>query len=96
MPAWHPRYTRLPQAVRQRVLRKHRICQVCRARPSTQVDHIIPVAEGGANTEANARGVCATCHAIKTAEERQRGLDRYRARQPRQRRANERHPGLIE
>jgi 5-methylcytosine-specific restriction enzyme A len=95
MPAWTPGYTEFPKWLKAAVLRNQKTCAICGVRPSTQVDHITPVAEGGANTKDNARAVCSHCHDLKSAEERRRGLLRYRARQPKQRRAVERHPGLL-
>jgi 5-methylcytosine-specific restriction protein A len=47
---------------RQKALRRDRYtCQVC-GDPATQVDHVVPVAHGGDNSLANARGVCASCN----------------------------------
>ncbi|MGV9364512.1 HNH endonuclease signature motif containing protein [Amycolatopsis sp. NPDC003731] len=72
------------------------MCQVCGVRASTEVDHIIPYAEGGTDDEANARGVCAPCHDEKSKAERARGLARYRASRRGQARKPERHPGLLD
>ena len=62
-------------------------CQPCRrgeygeARLSmaTQVDHVIPQAEGGTDADGNLQAICDDCHAIKTAEESRRGVERMRA-----------------
>jgi 5-methylcytosine-specific restriction enzyme A len=61
--------------------------------PSTQADHITPVAEHGSNHTANGQGLCTPCHSVKTAAETARGAARARAQRPRQR-PPERHPGL--
>ncbi|WP_313546448.1 HNH endonuclease signature motif containing protein [Corynebacterium sp.] len=50
---------------------------------ATQVDHIIPVAEGGEDTVANCEATCDPCHDPKTQEEAARGRARVaRKRQP--------------
>jgi 5-methylcytosine-specific restriction protein A len=68
------------------VLDTRPICQACKAAPSTDVDHAIPLAKGGAPfDEANAVALCRRCHARKTA--REVGLGRaVPARQRRRRR----------
>lgn len=45
------------------------ICQLCQRRPTEEVDHKIPVAEGGRTVRENLQGVCLTCHKAKTAKE---------------------------
>ncbi|MCM0622498.1 HNH endonuclease [Nocardioides bruguierae] len=55
-------------------------------------DHIVPVAEGGAEHDpANGQGACTVCHDAKTKTEIQRGRARYYGAAKRQ---PERHPGL--
>lgn len=57
---------------------------------ATQADHVVAVAEGGAEFDVdNGRGVCVPCHDEKTREEQQRGHQAYYARA---RRPRERHP----
>lgn len=65
---------------RTKILRIHRnICHVCDQPFADQVDHVIPLAEGGADHDTNLRPIHATpCHARKTAEERRRAIDRRR------------------
>ena len=57
------------------VLEKHdTICHVCSNPGSDEADHVIPLAEGGADTAANMRPIHSEpCHREKTAEEAQRG-----------------------
>ena len=74
-----------PQATRRIILRRHPTCQACHARPSAVADHITPRAEGGTDDPANGQGLCNPCHDIKTLTEQQRGRDRARERNPRQR-----------
>jgi 5-methylcytosine-specific restriction protein A len=57
---------------------------------ATQVDHIINVAEGGSHDLSNLAAICIPHHATKSKAEAARG----RARQPRERRDPEPHPGL--
>ena len=73
-------YTRargVPTKLRRRVLRRDgHTCQIggpgCEVE-ATEVDHIVPVFEGGGNELGNLRSVCPACHAVKTQEEAQRG-----------------------
>lgn len=39
------------------------------ARPSEHVDHVVPRARGGDDSEENLVGLCAPCHARKTVRE---------------------------
>lgn len=54
--------TRAWRRVRSRVLQRdgHR-CQQCGG-PATEVDHLIPVADGGSDVIANLQSVCSDCH----------------------------------
>lgn len=59
-------------------------CEHCGDQPrgsclevATEVDHVIPLNEGGASTElANLQGLCHGCHVAKTREEQQRQWNR--------------------
>jgi 5-methylcytosine-specific restriction endonuclease McrA len=62
-------------AMRKRVLREEPTCRVC-GEPAVAVDHIAPRAEGGDESRANLRGICAACHRRKTAEDSRRGKAR--------------------
>lgn len=42
-------------------------CWICRA-PWEQVDHVIPLAEGGTHWPANLRPICAECNYVKAAK----------------------------
>jgi 5-methylcytosine-specific restriction enzyme A len=59
-PGWHD--------VRRMVLLEEPECRVCGA-PSTQVDHIIPVSQGGSSQRDNLQGLCAPCHKAKSDAE---------------------------
>jgi len=56
------------------------LCVACsqsgRVSLATVADHIVPLAEDGRDNEANMQGLCADCHATKTAEESKRGIKR--------------------
>ena len=60
--------------VRPRQLRDFPYCVQCdtvgRLREATQVDHIVPLSEGGEPYEpSNLQSLCIHCHARKTAQE---------------------------
>lgn len=57
-------------------LRLHPVCEKClsdekgdEARPARDVDHRVPLAEGGADSEENLQALCGECHDAKTAAE---------------------------
>jgi 5-methylcytosine-specific restriction protein A len=60
--------------IREQVLREEPLCRPCRAAgrvaASTEVDHIQPLEQGGADDRANLQGICAPCHRNKSARER--------------------------
>ncbi len=94
-----PASTRRDRADRSTVLRRDPVCRcagcsACTSHgcggPSTEDDHVVPLAEGGSNGLDNRRGVCSPCHAVKSKAEAKRGIDRRSAR-----RAPLRHPGLL-
>lgn len=53
------------------------VCQVCQGRGAFAVDHIVPKARGGTDSDANLRAICKRCHDAKTQGEaiEGRGLD---------------------
>lgn len=53
-------------AFRRRVLARDVLCRLCGERAATEVDHIVPLARGGADNDGNMQGVCRACHAKKT------------------------------
>lgn len=61
------------QGIRRRYLQQHPLCMRCVARgtvsAATQIDHVIPLWEGGADADCNRQGLCDPCHADKTATE---------------------------
>jgi 5-methylcytosine-specific restriction enzyme A len=66
--------------MRARLFKAHPLCVIClesnRASPATQRDHIIPLAEGGADDETNEQALCDDCHEAKSKAEAQRGRHR--------------------
>ena len=62
----------------RRILRAHRfVCHVCGQFGAMQVDHVIPVFEGGPDTDENKRPIHAEpCHREKTAAEAARARRR--------------------
>lgn len=65
------------RTLRDQVLQDEPTCRVCDFLPSVTVDHIVPIAEGGAELDRdNLQGICTPCHDAKTAEEAARGRAR--------------------
>lgn len=58
-----------------RIMRQHdRVCHVCEQPMADQVDHVIPLVEGGADTDENLRPIHSIpCHRDKTQREAARG-----------------------
>lgn len=53
--------------LREKVMeRDGRRCCVCGSTTVLQVDHVLPLGEGGANTYRNLWTLCRECHAVKT------------------------------
>jgi len=67
------------ERIRQRVLlRDDYLCVEClkvgRVELAHEVDHIVPVCDGGGNNMENLMSMCTPCHAAKSArEEKERG-----------------------
>ena len=60
--------------------RDHGVCHVCGQPGADQADHVIPLAEGGANHTDNGAAIHAEpCHKNKTQDESRRGYERHRA-----------------
>ena len=55
--------------IRKVVLANAPFCEICNTRPSTEVDHIQRLADGGINHPDNYQALCHDCHANKTAHE---------------------------
>ena len=57
--------------IRKRVLlRDHYTCRRCgRVSVDLEVDHIVPLFLGGAESDENRQALCRECHAAKSAEE---------------------------
>jgi 5-methylcytosine-specific restriction enzyme A len=48
---------------RRAVLARDPVCRMCRIRPSTVADHIVPIRRGGARFDLdNGQGTCEWCH----------------------------------
>jgi 5-methylcytosine-specific restriction enzyme A len=56
--------------LRKFVLDPDPICTACGERLSSQVDHILPISEGGTECNpAGRQGICTPCHQAKSARE---------------------------
>lgn len=65
--------------LRKAVLRAEPLCRACKVELAVEVDHIVPVAEGGAELDRdNVQPLCADCHERKTRAEAKRGKRRAR------------------
>ncbi len=65
-------------AMRESVLRRDKgLCLLCqahgRATQADEVDHIVPLEQGGTDADANLQSVCRPCHRAKSAAERVTG-----------------------
>lgn len=58
---------------RKRRLANEPLCRDCaqegRVREATEVDHIVPLSQGGGDDDANTRCLCRTCHLKRTAQQ---------------------------
>jgi len=61
------------QARRRRWFARHPLCVACEKRglvvEATELDHVIPLGQGGADDASNLQGLCRACHAIKSVGE---------------------------
>lgn len=93
---WHTstRVKRLPGnwgTIRKRILARDSTCMICGVRPSTVVDHIVPMTDD--HSDEALQGVCDPCHRQKTAQEA--AAFRAAAPRPSRFRGDEPHPGLL-
>ena len=60
-------------AIRRKHFQAHPLCVTCeaegRVRLATELDHIVPLWEGGHEADANRQGLCTSCHQKKSAQE---------------------------
>ena len=70
------------QRLRARLFEESPLCVTClaqsRVTPATIRDHIVPLAEGGTESDSNIQALCDPCHEIKRIAEATRGLRRRR------------------
>ena len=59
--------------IRDEYISRHPLCVICSAHgvieKATDVDHIVPLEQGGTNDEANLQALCHKCHSRKTHDE---------------------------
>ncbi|MFI5985053.1 HNH endonuclease [Streptomyces sp. NPDC051555] len=71
--AWGSGSTRKWRAFRAQVLDREPQCRWCGAKVDLQVDHIIPLSEGGSKWDsANLQTLCVSCHEVKSDQDRRR------------------------
>lgn len=65
------------QRLRLELMRRQPLCAECTkrgvVRPTTQRDHIVPLAQGGTEDDSNIQGLCDDCHDAKSKGEAKRG-----------------------
>lgn len=70
------------QDMRRRLFARSPLCVVCLKAGLTTIatirDHIVPLAEGGADNESNEQALCQGCSDAKTRQESARGGRRWR------------------
>jgi 5-methylcytosine-specific restriction endonuclease McrA len=88
-------WKRLHRLAKQRLSYR---CAQCGTEPverdGLELDHIVPVAEGGTDGLENLQWLCPSCHAEKSRRETARGISRRVARRRLYDRFATRHPGL--
>ena len=70
--ATQPRQRRVTERTKKRVASGQQWkCAACAEVLSSafQVDHVVPLWQGGGNDEGNLRALCPNCHALKTQDE---------------------------
>ena len=72
-------YGREWEKLREQILERDEcLCQPClasgRVSVGTQVDHVVPKAQGGSDHHSNLQAICAACHRAKTAAESTGGV----------------------
>lgn len=62
------------QRWRTRILAAEPLCRHCdqagRVKAAEEVDHIVPLEDGGTYDDSNAQPLCKDCHKVKTAKDR--------------------------
>jgi len=70
------------QRLRRQLFDRYPLCVVCEQQGRVSVavirDHVVPLGEGGTETEDNTQALCQSCSDAKTREEAKRGMDRTR------------------
>lgn len=65
------------QQIRKRVLAEEPLCRFCRDRgrvtAAQEVDHVLPLADGGTHDRDNLRPLCKSCHSTHTGRSKGAG-----------------------
>lgn len=69
------------QRLRRQLFEREPLCRLCaalgRVTVATIRDHVVPLSEGGSDTEGNVQPLCQTCSDAKTRAESRRGVERH-------------------
>lgn len=60
------------QELRRQLFKRNPLCAICKLRPATIRDHIVPLFDGGEDIESNTQGICGECDEVKSKAERLR------------------------
>ena len=73
---------RVANRLRDELIRNSNGCAIveCGSFRNLEVDHIVPLAEGGLDARENLQVLCARCHAWKSDRERRRAVKRHWAK----------------
>jgi 5-methylcytosine-specific restriction protein A len=63
------------QKLREDLFAREPLCRNCRRRAAVIRDHVVPLAEGGTDTEDNTQGLCQSCSDVKSHREANRGRE---------------------
>jgi 5-methylcytosine-specific restriction protein A len=68
------------QRLRRQLFERQPLCVVCEADGRVTIatirDHVVPLGEGGTDTDSNTQALCQSCSDRKTREEAKRGMQR--------------------
>lgn len=71
----------MPERIRRYIFRNEPLCRQCsmegRYTIAVEIDHILPLYEGGSNKVENLQPLCYSCHTMKTSLEKSSRMKAY-------------------